>query len=63
MRWECSRGCGAKGSKLYATADEASRYARGLERDRVAAGEGRVPFMATLPLRLIRRARRSRPAD
>ena len=63
MRWECSRGCGAGGEKRYATDAEASRYSRGLERDRRAAGEGRVPLVALLPLRLVRRARRSRPVD
>jgi hypothetical protein len=29
-----------------------------LERDRHAAGEGRVPLVSTLPLRLLRRARK-----
>jgi hypothetical protein len=59
MRWECSRGCGAGGAKTYASADEASRYARGLERDRTPAGEGRAAPISTLPLRLVRRLRRS----
>jgi hypothetical protein len=58
MRWECMRGCGAGGEKRYATDEEATRYAQGLERDRHAAGEGRVPLVSTLPLRLLRRARK-----
>jgi hypothetical protein len=60
MRWECMRGCGAAGEKRYATEHDATRYAAGLERDRQEAGGGRMPFVATLPLRLLRRARRSR---
>ena len=58
MRWECSRGCGSGGSKLYATAEEANRYARGLESDRPTTG-GRMPLVSTLPLRLFRRTRKS----
>jgi hypothetical protein len=60
MRWDCSRGCGASGSKRYATAEEAIRYAQALERDRLTAGNGAMPLVSTLPLRLLRRARRSR---
>jgi hypothetical protein len=60
MHWTCTRGCGAGGSKRYESAGEASRYARGLERDARSPGDGRAPFIALLPLRLLRRAGRSR---
>jgi hypothetical protein len=55
MRWRCERGCGAGGEKRYATAAEAERYARGLEREHSSA-ERRTPLGA-LPLRLWRAAR------
>jgi hypothetical protein len=59
MRWSCVRGCGAGGSKHYATAEDASRYARALDReDREDLGR-RAPLVALLPLRL-GRAPRSR---
>jgi hypothetical protein len=60
MHWTCTRGCGAGGSKSYGSAAEASRYALGLERAARPPGDGRAPFIALLPLRLLRRARRSR---
>lgn len=62
MRWACARGCGAEGSKTYATAAEAQRYARAFDReDREDLGR-RAPFVGLLPLRFWRavRARRSR---
>jgi hypothetical protein len=54
MLWECARGCGAGGSKEYATEEDARRYALGLERDAVA--DRGPPLIAALPLRLLRRA-------
>jgi hypothetical protein len=60
MRWQCRRGCGQRGSKRYATADEAARYARGLNReDRDDLGR-RAPLVGLLPLRLVRAIRRRR---
>ena len=57
MRWRCERGCGAEGSKRYATAEEAALYARGFDReDRDDLGR-RAP-LSLLPLRLARRLRR-----
>jgi hypothetical protein len=61
LRWDCERGCGHRGSREYATADEASLYARGLNReDRHDLGR-RAPLVGLLPLRLFRalRGRRS----
>jgi hypothetical protein len=60
MTWECARACGAGGSKQYASPSEATRYAQALEDERTA--EGRMPLVAALPLRLIRRLVRSRPS-
>jgi hypothetical protein len=57
MRWACDRGCGAGGSKRYATAREAHMYARAFEReDRDDLGR-RAPLFGLLPLRLLRRLR------
>jgi hypothetical protein len=55
MRWECERGCGAGGSKRYATAEQAQRYARAFDR-RDAEDVGRRPLLSLLPLWLARRA-------
>lgn len=63
LRWECARGCGAGGSKEYATAAEAARYARAFDReDRQDLGR-RAPLIGLLPLRLARAlSRRGRRA-
>ncbi|MGH3051229.1 MAG: hypothetical protein ACRDLK_13815 [Gaiellaceae bacterium] len=63
MRWECER-CGALGGeKAYASAEEASRYARAFDReDRDEVGR-RAPFLGMFPLRiawLLRRRSRKR---
>ncbi len=61
MRWDCQRGCGEHGSKTYATAADAARYAHALNReDRNDLGR-RAPLVGLLPLRLIRAIRRRRP--
>ncbi len=65
MRWECERRCGQSGSKQYATAEDAARYARGLNReDRTDLGR-RAPLVGLLPLRLMRawRRRRAEPEE
>jgi hypothetical protein len=63
MRWSCGR-CGAPGgTKEYASAAEAERYARAFDReDRDDLGR-RAPLVAGLPLRLWRwvRVRRNAP--
>jgi hypothetical protein len=60
MRWTCRRGCGAEGSKRYATAADATRYAVALDReDREDLGR-RAPLVAGLPLRLARALRTAR---
>jgi hypothetical protein len=59
MRWDCERGCGAAGSKTYATADDAARYARALDR-RDGDALGRRPLLSLLPLWLARRAGKDR---
>jgi hypothetical protein len=54
MRWSCRRGCGAGGSKRYASPEDAARYASALDReDRSDLGR-RAPLVGLLPLRLWR---------
>jgi hypothetical protein len=58
MVWECERGCGSAGSKVYASEADAARYARTFDReDRRDLGR-RAPLVALLPLRFARSARR-----
>jgi hypothetical protein len=60
MRWECARGCGAGGEKVYPTPEDAARYARALDReDREDLGR-RAPLIGLLPLRLARALSRRR---
>ena len=52
MHWSCERGCGAGGSKDYATAAEARRYAAAFDReDRSQLGR-RAPALGMFPLRM-----------
>lgn len=58
MRWECERACGAGGSKQYASAADARRYASELDRrDGEDLGK-RAPFLGMFPLRIYRALRR-----
>jgi hypothetical protein len=57
MRWECERGCGAGGSKRYAAAEDAARYARAFDRGDEASA-GRRSLLSLLPLRIFRRGGR-----
>ncbi len=54
MRWECERECGFEGSKPYASAAEARRYAAALDRED-ADDLGRRAPLSLSPLRLTRR--------
>ena len=55
MRWDCVR-CGEEGGrKAYASAADAERYARALDR-RDAQDVGRRPLLSLLPLWLARKA-------
>jgi hypothetical protein len=58
MLWECERGCGEGGSKTYATAADARRYAAAFDR-RDADDVGRRPLLSLLPLWLARKVSRS----
>jgi hypothetical protein len=59
MRWTCQRGCGAGGSKRYASAADARRYAAAFDReDREDLGR-RAPLVAGLPIRIWRAVRRA----
>ena len=56
MRWECDR-CGDGGSKRYASAEDAQRYAAAFDR-RDASDTGKRPLLSLLPLWLARKAGR-----
>jgi hypothetical protein len=56
LSWRCERGCGASGSKVYATEADARRYATALDRPD-SDDVGRRPLLSLLPLRLTRRNR------
>jgi hypothetical protein len=60
MVWECERGCGARGSKRYASAADARRYAESFDR-RDASDLGKRPLLSLLPLWLARKLGRSSP--
>jgi hypothetical protein len=61
MVWECERGCGEGGSKQYASAESAERYARAFDkRDGADLGK-RAPLIGLLPLRLWRMFRGDSP--
>ncbi len=57
MTWECERGCGERGSKLYASPQDAARYAAAFDRED-SADAGRRPTISTAPLWVLRRLRR-----
>jgi hypothetical protein len=58
VRWHCERCGAALGAREYASAADARRYARGLDRSGGAdLGRRALPF-ALFPLRLVRRLRR-----
>ncbi|MBM7508917.1 hypothetical protein ABKW28_12785 [Nocardioides sp. 31GB23] len=60
MTWACERGCGAGGSKEYASARAAAHYAAAF--DRPASGDlGRkAPLLGMFPLRVWRWLRQRR---
>ena len=63
MTWACVRCGDAGGSKDYASAEEAARYARAFDReDREDLGR-RAPLVAGLPLRALRLLRDRRRRD
>jgi hypothetical protein len=52
MLWTCERDCGAGGSKEYANAADATRYAAAFDReDRSELGR-RAPLLGMFPLRM-----------
>lgn len=57
MRWACERCGAAGGEKVYATAEEAARYASAFDTPDSARTTSHVT-LSTLPLRLVRRLRR-----
>jgi hypothetical protein len=62
MQWRCERDCGAGGAKRYASAEDAERYARALDREDSDDLGRRALLFGLVPLRLARAAhRRQRP--
>lgn len=58
MLWACERECGAGGSKRYAAAADAARYARAFDRQDSDDLGRRAPLIGLLPLRVLRALRR-----
>jgi hypothetical protein len=58
MIWECGRGCGAGGSKTYASEVDAARYALAFDREDSSDLGKRAPFIGLFPLRVYRSLRR-----
>ncbi|MGH9043884.1 MAG: hypothetical protein ACRDVP_03440 [Acidimicrobiales bacterium] len=63
MTWSCQRGCGMTGSKRYASAEMASRYASVLDHEDASDLGKRAPFIALLPLRIWRWRRQHRASS
>jgi hypothetical protein len=57
MIWECERGCGMRGRKVYDSEADAARYAAAFDRED-RDDVGRRPLLSLLPLGLARRFRR-----
>jgi hypothetical protein len=57
MRWSCERGCGAGGSKRYASQAAAQRYAAAFDREALSDLGHRAP-LGMFPLRIARWLRR-----
>jgi hypothetical protein len=60
LHWYCERGCGAYGTRDYASADDARRYAHALDRDPRDDLGRRAPPFGLLPLWLADRLRARR---
>jgi len=58
LRYACERGCGAGGSKAYATPADAARYAAAFDREDRDDLRRRAPFFGLIPLRVFHRLRR-----
>jgi hypothetical protein len=58
MRWRCERCGESAGSKRYASAEQARRYARAFNRRDTDDLGKRAPLIGLLPLRLWRKVRR-----
>jgi hypothetical protein len=65
LSWTCARGCGAGGSKEYASEADAARYAHAFDREDSAAKGGHAPPLGMFPLWIVRaiRSRRERAAS
>jgi hypothetical protein len=58
LAWRCERGCGAGGAKKYASAADASRYARAFDREDSEDLRRRAPLFGLFPLRILHAIRR-----
>jgi hypothetical protein len=58
MSWRCERGCGAGGSKRYASIEKAELFARAFDRHDSEDLGRRAPLVGLFPLRVIRALRR-----
>ncbi len=58
MQWSCERGCGAGGTKAYASPQEAAHFAAAFNRRDSEDMGKRAPLFGLFPLRLLRRLRR-----
>lgn len=54
MRWQCARDCDAGGTKTYSSNEDATRYARALDREDATSLGRRAPLVGLFPLRLLR---------
>lgn len=59
MDWTCRRGCNAGGSKLYASAGDATRFAAAFDRRPNENIGRRAPLIGLFPLRMWHRLRAS----
>jgi hypothetical protein len=58
MIWECERDCGAGGSKVYTSAEDARRYARAFDKEDASDIGKRAPYLGMFPLRIYRALKR-----
>ncbi len=60
MTWTCQRGCAVGGSKSYASAAEARKFATAFDKEDADDLGRRAPLLGMLPLRMARAVRQLR---
>ena len=63
MVWGCRRGCDTGGTKVYASAEDAARYAAAFDRRPTDNLGHRAPLIGLFPLRLWHRLRNGRSVE